>query len=88
MPENPAMAEAPGQVVILIDGKRVDAPRGALSGADIRKLVTPPIGEDRDLWLDREGTLDDLIADDEIITLRPHMRFFTVPKVINPGNER
>lgn len=85
MTERPTKPEAPGKVPILIDGKKVLAPRGELTGAEIRNLVDPPIGEDRDLWLDRDGTLDDLVEDDEVIKLRPQMRFFTVPRVINPG---
>ena len=80
--------EAPGKVPILIDGAHVLAPRGELTGAQIRQLVTPPIGDDRDLWLDREGNLDDLVDDDEVIALRPQMRFFTVPRIINPGSAR
>lgn len=85
MTDRPTKPEAPGKVPILIDGKKVLAPRGELTGAEIRNLVDPPIGEDRDLWLDRDGTLDDLVEDDEAIKLRPQMRFFTVPRVINPG---
>jgi len=79
--------EAPGKVPILIDGARVLAPRGEHTGAEIRQFVTPPIGDDRDLWVDREGNLDDLVEDGEVIELRPQMRFFTVPRVINPGRE-
>jgi hypothetical protein len=77
--------EAPGTVPILIDGEKIHAPRGSLTGAQLRNLTTPPIGADRDLWLDLDGDLDDLIDDDEPVELRPQMRFFTVPKVINPG---
>jgi hypothetical protein len=83
MTEHQTTREAP--VPILIDGKKVDAPSDDLTGAQIRHLVVPPIGPDRDLWLDRERNLDDLIEDNETVELRPHMRFFTVPKVINPG---
>ena len=86
MGDRPPKPEAPGKVPILIDGKKVLAPRGALTGAELRALTTPPIGGDRDLWLDREGTLDDLVEDDETVELRPQMRFFTVPRIINPGD--
>ncbi len=85
MPTPPAKPEAPGKVPILIDGTKVHAPRGALTGAEIRQLVDPLVGPDRDLWLDRDETLDDLVEDDETIELRPQMRFFTVPRIINPG---
>lgn len=88
MADRPTKPEAPGKVPILIDGKKILAPRGELSGAEIRQLTNPPIGEDRDLWLDREGTLDDLVEDEEISKLVPQMRFFTVPRIINPGMSR
>jgi len=84
-PPKPPKPEAPGTVPILIDGAKVKAPKGDATGAEIRRFVTPPIGDDRDLWLDREGTLDDLVEDAERIALRPQMRFFTVPRIINPG---
>lgn len=75
-----------GTVPILIDGQKIHAPRGSLSGSELRTLTEPPIGTDRDLWLDVEGDLDDLVEDAEVVELRPQMRFFTVPKVINPGS--
>jgi len=86
MADSAAKPDAPGRVPILIDGRRVLAPKGDLTGAEIRRLVEPTIGDDRDLWLDREGALDDLVDDDESVPLRPQMRFFTVPRVINPGS--
>lgn len=88
MDEKAAKPEAPGKVPILIDGKKVHAPKGKATGMEIRNLVTPPIGADRDLWLDLEGSLDDLVEDSTAIELRPQMRFFTVPRVINPGASR
>lgn len=77
--------DTPGKVPILIDGAKIHAPRGSHSGSEIRNMTTPPIGPDRDLWLDQDGDLDDLVEDDQTVELRPQMRFFTVPKVINPG---
>lgn len=88
MADRPTKPDAPGKVPILIDGKRVIAPKGALTGTEIRKLPSPPVGDDRDLWLDRDGTLDDLVEDEEVVELRPQMRFFTVPRIINPGAGR
>ncbi len=78
--------ETHGKVPILIDGQKIHAPRGSLLGSELRTLTNPPIANDRDLWLDVEGDLDDLVEDAEVVELRPQMRFFTVPKVINPGN--
>ncbi len=77
--------EAPGKVPIFIDGNRYIAPHRTTTGAQLRDLTTPPIGADRDLWLDVDGGLDRIIGDNEPVELRPEMRFFTVPKVINPG---
>ncbi|MGH9280436.1 MAG: hypothetical protein ACRD12_20370 [Acidimicrobiales bacterium] len=88
MAYKPAKADdkSHGKVPILIDGQKIHAPRGSLSGSELRTLTNPPIGADRDLWLDVEGDLDDLVEDTEVVELRPQMRFFTVPKVINPGS--
>ena len=88
MADRPTKPDAPGKVPILIDGKKMLAPKGELDGAAIRQLPSPPIGDDRDLWLDRDGTLDDLVENDEVVKLRPQMRFFTVPRIINPGSGR
>lgn len=77
--------ETHGKVPILIDGQKIHAPKGTITGTELRGLTDPPISSDRDLWLDVDGDLDDLIEDAEQVELRPQMRFFTVPKVINPG---
>ena len=77
--------EAPGKVPILIDGNRYVAPHRTMTGVQLRALTAPPVGEDRDLWLDVDGDLDRIVGDNEPVELHPQMRFFTVPKVINPG---
>lgn len=79
--------DTPGKVPILIDGQKVHPERGSLSGSELRLLVSPPVGSDRDLWLDEEGSLDTLVEDEDMVELRPQMRFFTVPRVINPGSD-
>lgn len=76
----------PHQVNIYIDGVKYKAPIGELAGAQVRALTKPPVGDDRDLWLDIVDELDELIADDAQVTLEHNMRFFTVPRVINPGS--
>jgi Multiubiquitin len=73
-------------VVIFIDGKRYESRERELTGDQIRHLAIPPIGQDRDLWLEGPGGLDQLIGDHEEVRLHEGMRFFTVPKVINPGS--
>lgn len=77
--------DKPGKVPILIDGTRYEAPHREMTGAQLRQLPRPPIGADRDLWLDVDGGLDRIIGDADIVDLHPQMRFFTVPRVINPG---
>lgn len=72
-------------VAIFIDGKRYESRERELTGIQIRNLATPPIGQDRDLWLEGPGGLDKLIGDSDLVHLHEGMRFFTVPKVINPG---
>ena len=48
-------------------------------------VPSPPVSTDRDLWLDIVDELDKLIEDDEVVVLENNMRFFSVPRVINPG---
>jgi hypothetical protein len=80
-----AKAPKPDRVPIFIDGTKYQAHAHQLTGAQIRALAQPPIGEDRDLWLDIVDELDELINDDQVVELVDKMRFFTVPRVINPG---
>jgi hypothetical protein len=80
-----APIDKPGEVPILIDGAHLVAPHREMTGAQLRQLPQPPIGADRDLWLDVDGGLDRIIADTDTVDLHPQMRFFTVPRVINPG---
>ena len=75
----------PGKVPIYIDGAKYHSDGGDCTGAQLRALPSPPVSADRDLWLDVVGELDRLIEDDQVVDLEPNMRFFTVPRVINPG---
>jgi len=72
-------------ITIFIDGKGYETREHELTGIEIRHLATPPIGQDRDLWLERPNGMDKLIGDQEEVHLRDGTRFFTVPRVINPG---
>lgn len=83
-----AKAPKPDKVPIFIDGTKYQAHAHELTGTQIRALAQPPVGEDRDLWLDivdELDELDELINDDQVVELGDKMRFFTVPRVINPG---
>ncbi len=81
-------AHKPEKVPIFIDGTKYEAHSHELTGAQVRELAKPPVGADRDLWLDIVDKLDELIQDNQVVELEPKMRFFTVPRVINPGTVR
>ncbi|GAB2731716.1 hypothetical protein [Nocardioides pakistanensis] len=74
-----------GKVPIYIDGTKYHPEGNKLTGAQLRTVSSPPVSSDRDLWLDVVDELDKLIEDDEVVELENNMRFFTVPRVINPG---
>jgi hypothetical protein len=73
------------RIVIFIDRKEYVAPSEEMTGTQIRGLVTPPIGQDRDLWLEVPGREDEKIRDDQLVKLRNEMHFFTAPATITPG---
>lgn len=75
----------PGKVPIYIDGTKYHPEADKLTGTQLRTVPAPPVSEDRDLWLDIVDELDELIENDQIVKLVPNMRFFTVPRIINPG---
>lgn len=75
----------PEKIPIFVDGTKYQARASELTGTQVRALAQPPVGEDRDLWLDVVDELDKLVGDDEVIQMVDKMRFFTVPRVINPG---
>lgn len=75
----------PGKVPIYIDGTKYHPEGDKLTGTQLRAVPSPPVSSDRDLWLDIVDELDHLVEDNEVIDLEPNMRFFTVPRVINPG---
>lgn len=85
MSHTKAQASNAGKVPIYIDGTKYHPAADHLTGEQLRLLPVPPVGNDRDLWLDTTGPLDDLIENDQVVELTPNMRFHTVPRVINPG---
>jgi len=80
-----AKGPKPGKTPIYIDGTKYRPQRDELTGAQLRLVPSSPVSADRDLWLDIVDELDKLIEDDEVVVLENNMRFFTVPRVINPG---
>jgi len=75
----------PEKVQIFIDGTKYKAPIEDMTGKQLRALAKPPVAEDRDLWLDIVDALDELVEGGRVVHLEEKMRFFSVPKVINPG---
>ena len=55
------------------------------TGLQLRQLVEPPIGADRDLFEVVPGGSDIKILDDQVVDMRDGLRFFTAPAQINPG---
>ncbi len=73
------------QIKVVIDRVKYRAPARAMTGTELRLLAEPEIGSDRDLWRDIVDELDDVVENDEVVQLEHGMRFFTVPREINPG---
>ncbi|MGW6012453.1 multiubiquitin domain-containing protein [Streptomyces sp. NPDC055210] len=74
------------QITIHIDRTPYVVAKKRMTGGELRAIPTPPVAEDRDLWLDIIDKRDQKIADDEVVRLRDGMRFFTAPGRINPGS--
>lgn len=58
---------------------------GTLTGRQIRELVEPPFGADRDLFEIVPGGSDRKIEDGDTVVILDHIRFFSAPRNINPG---
>jgi hypothetical protein len=58
-----------------------------MTGQALRDLPTPPVPQNRDLWLDVPGPTDDeLIRPDVVYTIKPGSHYYTAPSTINPGS--
>ena len=74
------------RISIHINDEHVFAPKENMTGMELRQLVTPAIGPDRDFYLEVPGPgLDRLIADNEDVLLKNGMHFYDAPKTVNPG---
>ena len=74
-----------GTFEIRIDRKEYKVRKATLTGAEIRKLANPDIGDDRDLFEVVPGGSDLKIELTTIVKMRDGLRFFTAPAQINPG---
>lgn len=81
--------EARGQrpYEIKIDRTEYKVPEHKRSGEQLRQIPTPHVGPDRDLFEVVPGGSDRKIANEEEVTMRDGLRFFTAPAQINPGSK-
>ncbi len=56
-----------------------------MTGEQLRHVPPTPIPQDRDLYEVVPGEEDRQIQDDQTVTIRNGLRFFTAPRHINPG---
>ncbi len=59
---------------IHVDGEPVTVTQRRPTGTQLATLVTPPAEH---VWLDIDDAQDQLIGPDEVVVLKPNMRFFT-----------
>lgn len=83
--DHPHETGKPG-ISIHIDTHQVFAPKVVMTGLELRALVSPVIGPERDLYLEVPGKDDDrLIGNTEAVTLKAGMHFYSVLQKVNPG---
>jgi hypothetical protein len=70
---------------IQIDRRHYEVHERELTGEQLRHVPTPPVPEDRDLYEVVPGEEDRLVRNDQRVTMRDGLRFFTAPRHINPG---
>lgn len=75
----------PPHFQIRIDRDHYQVTQATLTGAELRALADPDIGEDRDLFEVVPGGSDIKIENDTVVEMRSGLRFFTAPAQINPG---
>ena len=70
---------------IQIDRQHYTVEEDTLTGAELRTLVNPPIGPERDFFEVVPGGTDRKIDNADVVRMRNGLRFFTAPSHINPG---
>jgi hypothetical protein len=77
------------QITIHIDRVAFRVTEGPITGQQLRDLPDPPIGPDRDLYLEIKGPGEDqLIQPTDTVELEEGIHFFTAPAHITPGDAR
>lgn len=73
-------------IPIFIDEVKYDAPADEMTGAALRALPQPPLGDQVDLWLETHGPGDDEVIRPEVTyRIKPGSKYYTAPSTINPG---
>jgi len=70
---------------IQIDRVHYTVTKEVMTGAELRRVPTTPIGPERDLFEVVPGAPDLKIGDSDKVEIRDGERFFTAPAHINPG---
>jgi len=73
------------EIPIILDHKQYKVPADSITGSQLRALPAPPLGQDLDVWQDVPGGDDIKIADNQSVTIKPGMHFYSAPRTINPG---
>lgn len=84
--EHPARIAAEEEIEIEIDRHAFRVPAWPISGAELRQLPSPPIGDDRDLFQIFSGDRADLmVPEDQAIDFENGTTFFSTPRTISAG---
>jgi hypothetical protein len=76
-------------VPIYIDRVEYKLPSHHSTGVELRETPKPPVPEDRDLWQEMDGPIDDeLIRPEGHYEVKDWTHFYTAPRTINPGSAR
>ena len=75
----------PKDFPIHIDRETFKVDQDTMTGADLRALPMPPIGQDRNLYRVVPGGQDVKVNDGDVVDLKPGMHFVTAPKNVTPG---
>ena len=73
------------EVTVVIDGLSYRVRGGVMQASHIRAIPHPPIGPDRDIWLEVPDGSDRFLADQESVDLNEGVHFFTAPQMIMAG---
>lgn len=77
-PGNPGGPSNPQKkVTVHVDGTAYEHKAGPVTPAEIRRIPSPHIDAEKQIWLDIDDALDRLLEDDESIDLVDEMHFFS-----------